>query len=87
MAETGHQAPVIALVKRGFIGAFVAFFSFATLMLATRIGNVSEAAALRETSIIFATAIGVVFFRERISTPKFLAICLIAAGAILIDFH
>lgn len=75
------------LVKRGITGALVAFFSFATLMLATRIGKVSEAAALRETSIIFATVIGVVFFREKVSAMKLCAIAMIALGAILIEFH
>lgn len=78
---------VSPLLKRGIVGALVAFFSFATLMLATRIGKVSEAAALRETSIIFATGIGVLFFKERVSTLKLLAIAMIAMGAILIEFH
>jgi drug/metabolite transporter (DMT)-like permease len=75
------------LVRRGFTGAIVAFFSFATLMLATRIGKVGEAAALRETSIIFATGIGVVFFKESVSPLKLVAIAMIAVGAILIEYH
>ena len=56
-------------------------------MLATRIGKVSEAAALRETSIIFATGIGILFFHERLSMIKLGAISLIAFGAVLIEFH
>ncbi len=75
------------LIIRGFTGASIAFFSFATLMLATRIGKVSEAAALRETSIIFATVIGVVFLGEKVSIAKVGVICLIALGALLIEFH
>lgn len=82
-----HKPPVNKLVKRGIIGALIAFFSFGTLMLATRIGKVSEAAALRETSIIFATGIGILFFREQLSKAKLGAIALIALGAILIEFH
>lgn len=82
------QKPALRpLVIRGITGAFVAFFSFATLMLATRIGKVAEAAALRETSIIFATGIGVVFFKEQLSLAKLLVIGLIALGAILIEYH
>lgn len=81
------RPPIPPLVRRGFTGAFVAFFSFATLMLATRIGKVGEAAALRETSIIFATGIGVLFFREKVGALKLLAIMMIAVGAILIEFH
>ena len=76
-----------ALARRGFIGALVAYFSFATLMLATRIGKVSEAAALRETSIIFATGIGLIFFKEKLNMQKVCVIGLIAVGAILIEFH
>ncbi|MEO0910494.1 MAG: DMT family transporter, partial [Pseudomonadota bacterium] len=81
-----EKPPVKPLVVRGLVGAFVAYFSFATLMLATRIGNVSEAAALRETSIIFATLIGIFLFREKVSTAKLFVIALIALGAVLIEF-
>lgn len=75
------------LVVRGIFGALIAFISFGTLMLATRIGKVSEAAALRETSIIFATGIGVLFFHERVDAKRLGAIALIALGAILVEFH
>lgn len=86
--QTLDDKPAIGkVVVRGITGALVAFFSFATLMLATRIGKVSEAAALRETSIIFATGIGVIFFKEKLSTAKLMVIGLIALGALLIEFH
>jgi len=74
------------LAIRGITGALIAFFSFATLMLATRIGKVSEAAALRETSIIFATGIGILFFKETVSKRKLAVIVLIALGAVLVEF-
>ena len=75
------------LIVRGIFGALIAFFSFGTLMLATRIGKVSEAAALRETSIIFATGIGVLFFHEKVDIKRMAVIALIAMGAIMIEFH
>ena len=78
---------IMPLVSRAIIGALVAFFSFATLMLATRVGKVSEAAALRETSIVFATIIGILFFKEKVGPAKLFAIGLIVLGAILIEFH
>ena len=53
-------------------------------MLATLLGSVAEAAALRETSIIFATAIGVLIFKEKTSTRAMLLIGLIALGAIIV---
>lgn len=74
------------LIIRGIFGALIAFFSFATLMLATLIGKVSEAAALRETSIIFATGIGVLFFHEKVDLKRMFVIGLIAVGAIMIEF-
>jgi drug/metabolite transporter (DMT)-like permease len=72
------------LAVRGFFGALIAFLSFGAVMLATRIGHVGEAAAIRETSIVFATAIGVLIFRERIDAVRLGLILLIAAGAVLI---
>ncbi len=75
------------LIVRGIFGALIAFFSFGTLMLATLIGKVSEAAAIRETSIIFATGIGVLFFHEKVDLKRMVIISLIAVGAIMIEFH
>lgn len=75
--------PEIAL--RGFFGGIIAFMSFGAVMLATRLGSVGEAAALRETSIIFATAIGVLVFHEKIDTTRLCLIFGIAAGAVLVE--
>lgn len=74
------------LVTRGVFGALIAFISFGAVMLATRLDKVGEAAALRETSIIFATAIGVLIFRERIDALCLGLIGLIAAAAMLVEF-
>ena len=79
------KPPIRPLIVRGFTGACVALFSFGTLMLATRIGKVSEAAALRETSILFAAVIGVLFLGEKLSVGKGVIIGLIALGALLIE--
>lgn len=74
------------LATRGVSGAVFAFLGFGSILLAIRLGNVGEAAALRETSIIFATAIGVLIFRETISARRLAAILCIALGAILVEF-
>lgn len=73
------------LAVRGVFGALIAFISFGAVMLATRLGKVGEAAALRETSIIFATAIGVLIFREKIDVKRIAIIFAVAAGAILVE--
>lgn len=72
------------LAIRGFIGTFVALTSFGGLMLATWLGSVSEAAALRETSIIFATIIGVLIFKEKLDLTRVIIICLIVTGAVMV---
>ncbi|MCB1451621.1 MAG: EamA family transporter [Nitratireductor sp.] len=75
------------LAARGIFGALIAFLSFGAVMLATRLGKVGEAAALRETSIIFATGIGVLIFREKIDARRLGIIAMIAVGAIMVEFH
>ena len=75
------------LAARGIFGALIAFLSFGAVMLATRLGKVGEAAALRETSIIFATGIGVLIFREKIDARRIAIIFMIAIGAIMVEFH
>ena len=42
------------LLRRGLVGAFVAWGSFGAVMTATLVGHVGEAAVLRETSTVFA---------------------------------
>lgn len=73
------------LAASGVFGALIAFFSFGGVMLAMKLGPVGEAAALRETSIVFAAAIGVLAFRERIDATRLGLILLVAAGAVLVE--
>ena len=79
------KPPLRPLVLRGLIGAVVALLSFSSVMLATRIDSVGQTAALRETSIVFATAIGVLVFRERIDATRLTLITIIAMGAVLVE--
>ena len=79
----GQMAP---LLKRGVFGAFVAYFSFGGIMLATRIGRVGEAAALRETSVIFAALIGWWVLGEKTGPVQVGLMAVIAAGAVVVEF-
>ncbi len=72
---------------RGFFAGLIGIATFGSMMMATRIGKVAEVAAIRETSIIFATAIGYFFFRETLDAKRLFVIMLIAFGAILIEYH
>jgi len=73
------------LAIRGLCGAIIAFISFGAVMLATRLDKVAEAAAVRELSIVFGAAIGVLIFRESIDARRIALIGAIAAGAIVIE--
>ena len=81
-----QKPPLRDLALRGIFGGVIALMSFGSIMLALRLGSVGEAAALRETSIIFATAIGVLIFHEKIDATRLGLIGCIAAGAILVEF-
>jgi drug/metabolite transporter (DMT)-like permease len=79
------QQELIPLLKRGLLGAFVAFFSFGSILMATRLGNVGEAAVLRETSTVFAALIGWLVLKERVTRVQLGLMTLIAAGAVVVE--
>ncbi|MGB8623281.1 MAG: DMT family transporter [Paracoccaceae bacterium] len=73
------------LLRRGFIGALVAFGSFGSVMMATRLDKVGEAAVLRETSTVFAAAIGWIALKETVGPRRLVLMTLIAAGAVIVE--
>lgn len=73
------------LLLRGFLGAIIAFFSFGSVMLATRLDKVGEAAVLRETSTVFAAVIGWVFLKETVGPRRVGLMALIAVGAVIVE--
>ncbi len=75
----------LPLARRGVIGAVVAFFSFGSIMLATRLDKVGEAAVLRETSTVFAALIGWLILGEKTGPRRVALMALIAAGAVIVE--
>ena len=73
------------LALRGIAGGFVAFASFGSIMLATRLDQVGEAAVLRETSTVFAALIGWLFLKEHVGPVRVALMGLIAAGAVIVE--
>lgn len=73
------------LVLRGVAGGLIAYVSFGAVMIATLIGKVGEAAALRETSTVFAALIGWFILREKVGPRRLMLMMLIAFGAALIE--
>jgi drug/metabolite transporter (DMT)-like permease len=78
--------PLGPLALRGVIGGVVALFSFGSIMLATRLDSVGEAAVLRETSTVFAALIGWLVLRETVGPRRIALMCLIAVGAVIVEF-
>jgi drug/metabolite transporter (DMT)-like permease len=74
------------LLKRGVLGAFVAYFSFGSIMLATRLDKVGEAAVLRETSTVFAALIGWLVLGEKVGPARAGLMALIAVGAVIMEW-
>ncbi len=75
-----------ALLRRGVTGGLVAFGSFGSIMLATRLDKVGEAAVLRETSTVFAALIGYLMLGEKVGHRRLVLMTLIAAGAVIVEF-
>lgn len=75
----------LPLMKRGLLGGIVAYFSFGSIMVATRLDNVGEAAVLRETSTVFAALIGWLILKEKVGPRRLALMTLIAAGAVIVE--
>jgi len=79
-------AGILPLLRRGVLGALVAFASFGGIMLATRLDKVGEAAVLRETSTVFAALIGWLVLGERSGRMQVALMAVIAGGAVLVEW-
>ena len=77
--------PLVPLMRMGVMGAFIAFASFGSIMLATRLDKVGEAAVLRETSTVFAALIGWLMLGESTGPRRIALMALIAAGAVIVE--
>ncbi len=82
MADRPDLGP---LMTRGFMGAVIALVSFGSIMMATRLDKVGEAAVLRETSTVFAAVIGWVFLKETVGPRRVALMALIALGAVIVE--
>ena len=64
------------------VGGVCTVGSYGIALWAMTLAPVAAIAALRETSILFATAIAALFLRERVGRGRWLAAALIACGAV-----
>ncbi len=80
------RRPEAPLVRLGALGGVVALGSFGSIMMATRLDNVGEAAILRETSTVFAALLGWFLLGEAVGLRRLVLISLIALGAVVVEF-
>jgi drug/metabolite transporter (DMT)-like permease len=85
LAQGKWRRPDGSLLRLGLVGALVAWGSFGSVMMATRLDEVGEAAVLRETSTVFAALIGWLWLRETVGPRRIALMSLIAAGAVLVE--
>lgn len=68
----------------GFSGGVLSSLSYALAVFAQSLAPLALVAAIRETSVILAALIGVVWFKERPVLIRIFAACVVAFGVILI---
>lgn len=76
----------LRIARLGVIGAVTAYFSFGSIMLATRLDKVGEAAVLRETSVLFSALISWLMLKEGVGPRRLALMALIAAGAVIVEW-
>jgi drug/metabolite transporter (DMT)-like permease len=82
------KAVIIEARRQWKLGAGVAALSVVTYgsaMLAYRVGATAQLAALRETSVLFGTALAMTFLGEHMTIRRWLAAGVIASGAIMLQ--
>lgn len=77
-------AMVRGILPTGLIGGAASFCAYWLVVWALTLAPMAQVAALRETSIIFALLIGVVFMREKLNLKKFLATLMTFAGVVVL---
>ena len=70
----------------GLIGGAGTIISYGLALWAMTLAPVAVIAALRETSILFGTAISMFVLKEQISKVRMIAVCIIAMGAGILRF-
>jgi drug/metabolite transporter (DMT)-like permease len=70
--------------RPGLIAGALSIVTYGFALFAFRLGATPRLAALRETSILFGTAIAVIFLKERLTMLRSAGIVAIAAGAMML---
>jgi len=74
----------LAVVGRGLLAGVLSMVAYGAVLWAQVRAPLAEVAAVRETSVVFAALIGMIFLREKFGTRRVAAAILISAGIIMI---
>jgi drug/metabolite transporter (DMT)-like permease len=74
-----------SLVTRGLVAGVLSLLAYGIVLWAQSRSPLAEVAAVRETSVIFAALIGMVFLKERFGPRRVAAAVMIATGIVLIS--
>jgi drug/metabolite transporter (DMT)-like permease len=80
----GGLTPLVRFAGPGAVGGALSLGSYWIAIWAMTVAPIALVAALRETSVLFAAAIAVVFLKERLGPARAAAALLIVAGLLLI---
>jgi drug/metabolite transporter (DMT)-like permease len=80
------QGYIAANWHLGLVGGAGTIISYGLALWAMTLAPVAVIAALRETSILFGTAISAFVLKEQVSTIRVVAVCIIAIGAGILRF-
>lgn len=73
--------------RAAFIGGTLSLAAYWIAIWAMTVAPIALVAALRESSVLFAAAIAVIFLKEPLYASRVAAACMIVAGIVLIRLH
>ena len=79
--------PLIKRIPLGLAGGAMGFGAYAIALSAMTVAPIGAVAAVRESSVLLATALGAVILRERFGGLRWFAAALVLAGLALVKFE
>ncbi len=76
--------PMLSRIPSGMIGAAMGFAAYGIALWAMTLAPIGAVAAVRESSVLFATAIGAVMLHERFGVTRWVAAAVVVAGLALV---
>ena len=72
------------VLRRAVIGGALSFVAYGLVLWAMTFAPIAGVSAFRETSVVFAARIGIIFFGERAGPRRLIGAAIVAAGAVVL---